>query len=50
MEIKWLMIGFAIVMSAVVIGETVQDLGRTQCRVAAVEAHMTPEQIAQVCK
>lgn len=50
MEIKWICIAAAVVMTAAVAGGMLSDYHKGQCRVAAIQKNMPAEEIAKVCR
>ena len=50
MELKWLAVMMVGIFGAMFLGMGVETYNRQQCRIAAIEAKMTPDDIAKVCK
>jgi len=50
MEVKWYMIAVATIFGLGMAAATYTEFQKSQCKIAAIQAHMTPDQIEQVCK
>ena len=50
MEMKWVMIMVICVFGAMFAGIGFTENAKSQCRLKAIEAKMTPEDIAKVCQ
>lgn len=50
MEIKWLMIAFAVVMGTLGISDAIQNYQKGECRIEAIKAHMDADKIDAVCR
>mgnify|MGYP000104811600 CR=1 FL=1 len=48
-DFKWLIIGFATIMSVIAIGETVDSYAAKQCRIAAITAQVPADEIGKAC-
>lgn len=50
MEIKWFMIGVAVLFGAMFTGMGVEKYQVNQCRIASVQAGKSAEEIVKICK
>jgi len=50
MELRWAMIVLGIMFGAPMIGLALNDYHKSECKIAAIHAHMSAEDIKQVCK
>lgn len=48
-EMKWLIIGFSIVMSCIAVSESVSHYSDKQCRIAAIAAKVPADDIGKAC-
>lgn len=49
-EVKWIFIGFILVMLIIVFGESYGHYQQNQCRIAAMQANVPVVDIEKVCK
>lgn len=49
MELKWLMIAFAVIMSSIAIGASVEKYADKQCRIAAIANQVPATEIDKAC-
>lgn len=49
LEIKWLIIGFAVVMSCIALSDSVKGYAEKQCRIAAITAQVPADDISKAC-
>jgi hypothetical protein len=50
MEMKWIMITFAVIMLGAFTGMALEQHERNQCRIEALRALVKPEVIQDICK
>jgi len=50
MEMKWAMIAISIFFGAMFVAIGVEEYQKSQCRIAAIQAKMSADDIAKVCK
>ena len=50
MEMKWIMITFAMIMLGTFTGMALEQHERGQCRIAAIQAGKNSTEIASICK
>lgn len=49
-DVKWIMIGFALIVSAMFGGAALITYNQSQCRIAYAQSDKTAEEISKVCK
>lgn len=49
-EVKWYFIAIAVIFGLGVIGMAYTEHGKQECKIAALEAHLTPDEVEKVCK
>lgn len=50
MEIKWIMIAFAIIMIALSVDHSVTEISVDKCKVQYSQSNRTAEEILKICK
>lgn len=50
MEMKWIMIAFAVVFTGMFVGLGANEYHKGQCRIEAIKAKMPSDDIAKICK
>jgi hypothetical protein len=50
MEVKWLMIGMAIILTGLAVDSSVRDYNNTQCKIAAITKGVASDDIVKLCK
>ena len=50
MEMKWIMITFAVIMLGSFVGIALEQHEQSQCRIAAIQAGKNSTEIAAICK
>ncbi len=50
MEVKWLMIGWAVIMGTMFAGMGIEGYQKSQCKLAGIQANMPVADIERVCK
>jgi hypothetical protein len=48
-ELKWLMIAFAVIMSSLAGASAIEKYAEKQCRIAAITNNVSAEKISQAC-
>lgn len=50
MEIKWYMIGMALIIGCVALTDSIRDYNNTQCKIAVIARGMSADDVVKLCK